>query len=120
MKLATKQLTGAFVLAVVFSLFSAGAVSAGTEFSAAKVDAYANASIAVQGVIHEWSPKIKAAKTKQESQALKQKANALLVTAINQTEGITVEEYTQMLDASRADPNLRKKFDEAIKKKLSH
>lgn len=118
MKRVTKRLTGSFILAAVFNLFAAGVASAGTELSAAELDAYVNASIAVAGVVSEWRPKINAAKSEEEGQALKVEANAALAAAIENTQGITVDEYKQLMDASRSDPSLKRKLDNAIKEKL--
>ncbi|VAX08062.1 hypothetical protein MNBD_GAMMA26-1709 [hydrothermal vent metagenome] len=120
MKPSTKRFTGTLILAAVFNLFTAGLVSAGSEISADKLDAYVNASIAMDLVIQEWGPKIEAATSEEEGHALKVKANTALALAIEGGGGITVDEYTQMMDASRSDPSLKRKLDKAIEDKLGH
>lgn len=119
MKPSTKQFTGTLVLAAVFNLFTAGLVSAGSEISTDKLDAYVNASIAMNLVIQEWGPKIEAAASEKEEHALKVKANTALALAI-ESGGITVDEYTQLMDDSNSDPSLKRKLDKALEDKLGH
>ena len=103
-------LTGAFALALAAS----GPVwaQAQPEFSDQQLESFVVAAIAVDEVIREWNPRIQAAEDDAQAAELREQANAELMEAITQTDGITIEQYQQIGRAAQADPNLAARINE--------
>lgn len=94
------------------------AESGSSQFSEAKLAAYANAVIEVTEVVQKWQPKIQSAQNKDDKQALKdlqKQASAELVAAIQDAKGITFKEYKQISIAARQDEALYKQLNEMVR-----
>ena len=103
MKLTAKSLLGALVLAFALSLSTGIPAGAQTEYDRTKLEAFVRAALEVEQVIGRWGPQIKAAKNEQQAKDLEQQAQSELIAAVEQTDGITMDEYNQIVQDSRND-----------------
>jgi Domain of unknown function (DUF4168) len=90
---------------------------AATTFSDAKLSSFIDAAKKIDGVIVAWNPKIAAAKTPEEKQQVLAQAEGEALQAIEKTKGITVDEYRQIGEAARQDPELAAKLDKLYQAK---
>jgi hypothetical protein len=99
--------------ALAFALATSGPVwaQAKPQFSDQQVESFVIAALAVDKLIREWNPRIQAAENDAEAAQLREEANGELVEAIARTDGITVEQYQQILLARKADPDLKARID---------
>ena len=93
-------------LALTLALAPLAGAFAQAEFEEAKLESFVTAAIAVNDLIEQWGPRIEQAEDEQQAAQLREQANAEMVTAIDQTEGISVEEYQTIVQAARNDPQL--------------
>lgn len=109
----------AMCLAVVLAATSSGAglAQAAPSFSDAKLNSFIDAAKKIDGVIVAWNPKIAAAKTPEGKQQVLAQAEGEALKAIEKTKGITVDEYRQIGDAARQDPELAAKLDKLYQQK---
>jgi hypothetical protein len=80
-------------------------------FSDAKLNSFIDAAKKIDGVIVAWNPKIAAAKTPEEKQKVLAQAEGEALKAIEKTKGITPDEYRQINEAARQNPELAAKLD---------
>jgi hypothetical protein len=81
------------------------------EFSDQQLESFVAAALAVDKLIREWNPRIQAAEDMAQAAQLREQANGELVEVIARTDGITVEQYQQILQAAKADPDLKARID---------
>ena len=110
MKLATVMRSLGF--AIVLGFTAIGVASAQSEVSDAKIHAFLTAALAVNDVIEEWTPRIKGAESQEAADDLKAQANAELVAAVEATDGISPEEYSEIAQAAQTDPALNARIEE--------
>ncbi len=103
MKLTVKPLLGALMLALALSLSVGAPAGAQTEYQKPKLEAFVKAAIEVENVIKRWGPQIKAAKSEQQAKDLESQARTELIAAVESTDGITMDEYNQIVTESRND-----------------
>lgn len=84
---------------------------AAPNFSDAKLNAFIDAAKKIDGLIATWNPKIAAAKTTEEKQKMMMQANTEATKVVENTKGITVEEYAQIGAAAQQDPQLAARLD---------
>jgi hypothetical protein len=95
---------GAVLLAAAIMAGVIGAARAQNDFAAAKLDAFIAAAITVDALVAGWMPRINEAASQEQSNELQKQARAEIVAAIERAEGITLEEYQQIGQAARSDP----------------
>lgn len=113
-----KRLT-ALCFALFLGIAMAGATSGPTfaqataapSYTDAKLNAFIDAAKKIDGLIATWNPKIAAAKTTEEKQKMMAQANAEATKMVENTKGITVEEYAQIGAAAQQDPELAARLD---------
>lgn len=81
----------------------------------AKVSAFVEALVAVDTVRKDYAPKIEAEQSEEAKQELVNEANAAIVEAVDTTEGMTVDEYTSIVELAQADQALNQKIMDEIK-----
>lgn len=81
------------------------------DFSDSKLKTVANAYIQVYELQQLYGPQIEAAENQQEAQQLQQQANEQMVQAINHEEDLTVEEYSEVMNAVQQSDELREKLN---------
>lgn len=114
--LAAAGLAVAFVLAAAPAApVAAGEQAAGSgesgqsqaaRYTDSKLRSFAVAALDVREIIADWGPKIEEAEDKAAAEKLRRQANGELVAAIEGAEGISVQEYQQIIQDVRADKTL--------------
>ena len=81
-------------------------------------DSFVTAAIAVQEVVQEWTPRIQNAQNEQQANELRMQAQGEFEQAIQQTGGMTVEEYQQIGRAALQDPELNARIQELYRARI--
>lgn len=76
-----------------------------TDWSDQKLEAFADASVAINEVQAEWRPRIAEAESTEEQQQARQKANQAVQQVIKD-EGLSLEEYDEIYKAAQQDREL--------------
>ena len=76
-----------------------------------KLKSFAVAFLEVTKVTQEYQPQIAAAGTPEDQQRLQQEAGERMVEAVNEADGITVDEYNMIIQAAQTDPELAQKIN---------
>jgi len=87
----------------------AQADSAGQAYSEAELSAFADAADEVSRIAKEWRPQIQEARdagNRQKVQQISKQADREMREAIQDADGITVSEYTEIAEAAREDRDL--------------
>lgn len=71
-----------------------------------KLRSFAVAFLEVTKVTQAYQPQIQAAGSDEDRQRLQQEAGEKMVEAVNEAEGITVDEYNMIIQAAQTDPEL--------------
>lgn len=87
---------------------------AAQDFSDETLRSFAVAFLEVDQINKEYTPRLQAAQTPEEQQKLQEEASQEMVNAVQNSEGITVQEYTSIMQAAQADPDLAKKLTDYI------
>jgi hypothetical protein len=77
----------------------------------AKLKSFAVAFLEVTKVTESYKPQIEAAGTTEDQQRLQQEAGEKMVEAVNNSEGISVDEYNMIIQAAQTDPELAQKIN---------
>jgi hypothetical protein len=89
-----------------------GTPQAAQQYEQAKLESFVTAAIAVNQLVEQWTPRIQGAQNETEAAQLRAQANHELVAAIQQSNGISVEEYRQISEAAQSDPTLMARITE--------
>lgn len=76
--------------------------------------AFVDAQARVAEIRAEYTPQFQAAETEQRREEINETAMQEIVTAIDETPGITVEEYDGLIRAAGQDPQLAERINEAM------
>jgi hypothetical protein len=79
-------------------------------YSEEKLESFVDAAMEVQTLMESYTPRVQAAETEAEQQALAEEANTEIRDAISESEGITLEEYVEIGEAAQADPALAQRI----------
>lgn len=74
-----------------------------------KLKSFAVASLEVERISQQYAPKLQAAKTQADQDAVRQEATDKMVDAV-QKKGLSVEEYRRIAIAARADPQIARQI----------
>jgi hypothetical protein len=74
-----------------------------------QLKSFAVASLEVERISQQYAPKLQAAKTQADQEAVRQEATQKMVDAV-QKKGLSVEEYRRIAIAARADPQLARQI----------
>lgn len=77
----------------------------------AKLDSFVMAAVAVDEVRNTYVTQLQTIEDEAEQQSLIQEANAAIVQAVEEAEGITLEEYVAIGEAAGADPEIAAQID---------
>lgn len=83
------------------------------DYSEAQIQAYATAFLEVRDLSREYQGKMQSAETPEQQQAVQQEATELMSNAVQES-GLSVQEYNNITEASRTDPDLQAKVMEKI------
>lgn len=79
-------------------------------FSDELILAYANTAVKVSQVHREMAPQIQAAESQQQKEQMTKTMQQQMVGVVQQSEGITVQEYSQITQAAQQNPQLAQKI----------
>lgn len=85
--------------------------AASTEVSDELVSSFVAAALNVAEVAEEYQPLIETAEDATQRDALVEQAQVAMATAVESTEGITVEEYMAISSAAQSDPELNARLE---------
>lgn len=88
-----------------------------TSIPDAKLESFVVAAIEVQDLIQQWSPRIENAESEDQAAEMREQANTELAEAIDETQGISVEEYQEIGQQARQDPQLNARIQEIYQSK---
>lgn len=88
------------------------------QFSDDKLDSFLDAALEVQTLSESYTPRVQAAENEAEQKALVEEANTAIRGAVEDVEGITVEEYIQIGEAAQADPALAQRITAMAQEKV--
>ena len=110
MKIATAMRSLGF--AILLSVVGISVASAQSEVSDAKIYAFITAAMSVNSVIEQWTPRIEGAESQEAADDLRAQGNAEIEAAIEATDGISPNEYKEIAQALRTDPELAARVNE--------
>jgi len=111
LKATTTALALAFAAAPMTTLTAqSAAAQQNAEYSAAELDVFAEALLEVAGVRQEYTSRMQEAETEDQQAAIVEEANAEIVTVIEETDGITLERYTEIAQAANEDQSLNQQI----------
>lgn len=102
----------AIIVALSLVVMAGGAAYAQTQYDEAKLESFVTAALAVNQLVEQWAPRIQNAQSEAEAADLREQANGELVAAIEQTDGITIDEYRAISQAAQNDPALMAQISE--------
>ena len=105
--------------AILLSVTAIGVASAQVAVSDAKIHAFLSAAVSVNEVIEEWTPRVEGAESQEAANDLKVQANAEIKAVIEGTDGISADEYMQIAQAARTDPELSARIEKIYKESFS-
>ena len=76
-----------------------------------KLKSFAVAFLEVTKVTQDYQPQIAAAGTPEDQQRLQEEAGEKMVEAVNEADGITVDEYNMIIQAAQTDPDLAQRIN---------
>lgn len=92
--------------AILWLVLMMSAAQARAELNTAKLEAFVTAAIAADRVMEQWLPRIYGAGSEAEAGRLREQADAAMIAAIEQIEGMTLDDYRSIYGAAQDDPAL--------------
>jgi Domain of unknown function (DUF4168) len=116
----SKRLLGAAIVGVMLGVAAIAPLRAQsqTDISDAKLESFVVAALAVNELMQEWSPRIEGAQNEDEANTLRQQAQSEFVEAVEETDGITLDEYQTIGQAAQQDPELNARIQEIYQTKI--
>lgn len=101
----------ALCLALVFIAPATESAWAQSAYSDAKLESFVKAAIQVENLMREYKPRVEGAESPQRADNLRAEAKARMEAVIEQTPGITLDEYGRILVAADTDQALHDRID---------
>lgn len=116
-----KLVTGmrSFGLAIFLLVTTVGVANAQTAVSDAKIHAFLTATMSVNKVIEQWTPRIEGAESQDAADNLIAQANAEAEAVIVATDGISPGEFIEIAQAAQTDPVLSARIDKIFQQSFS-
>ena len=83
-------------------------------YSDEKLQSFAMAALEVRDIRERYSPQMQSAESDEERQALAEQATAEMVSAVEASPGITVDEYNAIIQASNGNEQLTNRIREQL------
>lgn len=93
-----------------------GVSSEATPYTEEKLDSFVAAAKSVEEIVDEYQPKLDAAGSEDERRTIAEEANEQMRTAVEETDGITIPEYTEIARAAQRDEVLRQAISERMQR----
>lgn len=81
-----------------------------SSYSSEELDIFTNALLEVAEVRQEFTPRLQGAETEDEQMAIVEEANAEIMRVIEDTDGMTVDRYTEIAQAASEDQELNQRI----------
>lgn len=104
------------VLALVAGALS-GPVAAQATYTDQKLEAFVTAALAVDDLVKTWAPRIDSAGSQEKADELRTQANTELIGAVERTDGISLDEYRQIVRAAGQDADLSARIQQIVEQK---
>jgi len=98
-------------LALFLAAFTASPVRAQGAYTDDKLESFVSAAIQVQNLMKQYQPQIQSEENPQRAETLRREAKAKMETAIIRTPGITIDEYSRIVEATQRDQALNDRVD---------
>jgi alkanesulfonate monooxygenase SsuD/methylene tetrahydromethanopterin reductase-like flavin-dependent oxidoreductase (luciferase family) len=85
------------------------------DFSDDKLQSFAEAAVKLTQIRSEYQSQMQTMETDQERQQLQQQTNQRMAQAVEGTQGISIEEYNEIAQASRGNQQLAQKINTYMK-----
>jgi len=110
-----KATTTALALALVTAPLTAvtaqtAAAQEATSYSSEDLDTFADALLRVADVRQDYTERLRTAGSEEEQAAIVEEANSEITKTIADTDGITVERYTEIAEAASEDQSLNQRI----------
>lgn len=86
-----------------------------TEISDEKLESFVVAFRQVESVKQDFGPQLESAGTEEEQQSLRNEAGQMMLQAVEETDGISVDEYNQILRSAQDNPELAERLTQEIR-----
>jgi len=90
-----------------------------TNFDEGKLQSFVVAFLQVDEINRTYLPQMQEADSTEEQQQIQQQATQEMVTAVENAEGISVDEYNAITETAQADPDLASQLNEMIQQAVS-
>lgn len=115
LKATTTAIALALASAPMVAITAQGAAAQSAEsYSSEELDIFTNALLEVAEVRQKYTPMLQGAETQDEEAAIVQEANAEIMQVIEDTDGITVDRYTEIAQAANEDQELNQRIIERV------
>ena len=98
-------------IAALFLVLAVARHAQAEDYDYAKLQSFVSAIMKVSERIEAWRPMIESAPDRETREALVEEADADFAQAVEETEGITSEEYWEIYNDAREDEALRRRID---------
>ena len=79
-----------------------------------KLNSFAVAFLEVEKIKQEYTQRLQQASSETEQQQIQNEAGEKMLQAVETTDGISVDEYNQIIQSAQADPDLAQRLSNAI------
>lgn len=107
-----RRSTGATIVALSLAFSAAGAAQAQEQYEQQKLESFVVAALEINRLVEQWTPRIQGAEDETVAAQMRDEANGELVNAIDQADGISIDEYREISQAAQADPALMARISE--------
>lgn len=88
------------------------------QFAEAKLEAFVDVFVKIEGVKQAWLPQIKAAESDEERAKIMERAQAQVLAAVESVPEISIEEYNTVARTTQKDDELRGRLEAILKRRL--
>lgn len=91
------------------------AIAQTSTFSDGQLKSFAMAVTAINQIAEKWQPQVQAAQTEDQAAAMLQQVDTEMRQAIDNTDGIGIDDYQSIMEAAQTDPALKGQIDALLK-----
>ncbi|MDZ7710742.1 MAG: DUF4168 domain-containing protein [Roseovarius sp.] len=110
LKATTTAIAMAFAAAPVTAITAQSAAAQEASYSAEELDTFAEALLQVADVRQKYTALMKSAETEDQQAAIVEEANTEITRVIEDTDGITLDRYTEIAQAASEDQGLNQRI----------
>ncbi|MFO7757952.1 MAG: DUF4168 domain-containing protein [Roseovarius sp.] len=111
LKATTTAIALALASAPMVAITAQGAAAQSAEdYSSEELDIFSNALLEVAEVREKYTPMLQGAETPDEEAEIVEEANAEIMQVIEDTDGITIDRYTEIAQAANEDQELNERI----------